>query len=467
MAEVERVAAELADFRRRVEELRAARALPSTERLSVLDAALFELQHVVDVFLPRLERSLPAERDNGARRAAEEQQLLRALFQRMPFAVVLLDPDAVIRRLNFAGTRLFGMRAGYAAGRPLTASLVPEERAAFRSQVAAVARNEGDRSLVVRLLPPPDGVRRADESLRATMTALRPQGEPGTSVLTVFLTGPEAMAADRPGAGERAGEAGGTGDAGRTGETGRAAEADRTGDAGRTGKSGRVAETARTRDASRTGAAGRTANPRPGLSEVTRNTELMDLLDDMTTALLESPRDPTAVLDRACRVLRGRFADWVTADLVTRGGGPLTRVAVHGPERPGPYAGDEAYGPAADGAADPSGTGGPHPPDTLAEILAAQFPGDCPVVVEAARAGNATLQVRPEDLGAFGHDAAGAPILARAEVTSLLCVPLRARTGPVRGVLSLLRTGGRRAFSLAEAGAVDRLARHLGRALHP
>ncbi|MFK8850258.1 PAS domain-containing protein [Streptomyces sp. Ac-502] len=379
MAEVERVAAELADFRRRVEELRAARALPSTERLSVLDAALFELQHVVDVFLPRLERSLPAERDNGARRAAEEQQLLRALFQRMPFAVVLLDPDAVIRRLNFAGTRLFGMRAGYAAGRPLTASLVPEERAAFRSQVAAVARNEGDRSLVVRLLPPPDGVRRADESLRATMTALRPQGEPGTSVLTVFLTGPEAMTADRPGAGERtggtgrAGEAGGTGDAGRTGETGRAADAGRTGDAGRageaggTGETGRAAETARTKDAAltgnagRTGEAGRAATPRPGLSEVTRNTELMDLLDDMTTALLESPRDPTAVLDRACRVLRGRFADWVTADLVTGGGGPLTRVAVHGPERPGPYAGDEAYGPAADGAADPSGTGGPHP----------------------------------------------------------------------------------------------------------
>ncbi|MFF3276424.1 PAS domain-containing protein [Streptomyces chrestomyceticus] len=441
MAEVERVAAELADFRRRVEELRAARALPSTERLSVLDAALFELQHVVDVMLPRLERSLPTERDNGARRAAEEQQLLRALFQRMPFAVVLLDPDAVIRRLNFAGTRLFGMRAGYAAGRPLTASLVPEERAAFRSQVAAVARNEGDRSLVVRLLPPPDGVRRADESLRATMTALRPQGEPGTSVLTVFLTGPEAPAANR------------SRGAGHTEDEGpdRAAEADRTGDTDRPALS------------ARTGESDRTDTPRPGLSEVTRNTELMDLLDDMTMALLESPREPTAVLDRACRVLRGRFADWVTADLVTRGGGPLVRVAVHGPERSGPYAGDEAYGPAAD----PGGSGGPHPQDTLTAVLAAQLPGDCPVVVEAARAGNATLQVRPEDLGAFGHDAAGAPILARAEVTSLLCVPLQARTGPVRGVLSLLRTGGRRAFSLAEAGAVDRLARHLGRALHP
>ncbi|MFH9419712.1 PAS domain-containing protein [Streptomyces sp. NPDC017529] len=410
MAEVERVAAELTDFRRRVEELRAARALPSTERLSVLDAALFELQHVVDVILPRFERGAPAERDNGARRAADEQQLLRALFQRMPFAVALLGPDAVIRRLNFAGTRLFGMRAGYAAGRPITASLAPEARAAFRSQVAAVSRNEGDRSLVVRLLPPPDGARREGESLRATMTALRPQGEPGTSVLTVFHTGPDTLAADR-------------------------------------------------RDGAR-----RVGTPRPGLSEVTRNAELMDLLDDMTMALLESPREPASVLDRAARVLGGRFADWVIADLVAGSGGPLLRVAVYGAGGSGqrtPYDGDDAYDDGTEKTTAPDGT------DALTATLASQPPGDCPVVVEAARAGNANLQVRPEDLGAFGHDAEGAPVLARAEVTSLLCVPLRTESGPVRGVLTLLRTGGRRAFSMAEAGAVDRMARHLGRALHP
>ncbi|KAA6213040.1 GAF domain-containing protein [Streptomyces albofaciens JCM 4342] len=404
MAEGERVTAELTDFRRRVDELRAARALPSTERLSVLDAALLELQHVVDVILPRLERGLPAERDNGARRAADEQQLLRALFQRMPYAVALLGPDTVIRRLNFAGTRLFGMRAGYAAGRPLTASLAPEARAAFRSQIAAVSRNEGDRSLVVRLLPPPDGARREGESLRATMTALRPRGETGTSVLTVFLTGPEALAADRD---------------------------------GRAGRDG----------------AGRTGTP-PGLAELTRTTELMDLLDDMTMTILEAPRDPIAILDQACRVLRGRFADWVTADLVTRGGGPLVRVAAYGGAGP-----DAAH----DGKDAHDGDGA----DALQAALASQPPGDCPVVVEAARAGNAHLQVRPEDLEAFGHDADGVPILARAGVTSLLCVPLRARSGPVRGVLTLLRTGGRRAFSMAEAGTVDRMARHLGRALRP
>ncbi|MET9296114.1 PAS domain-containing protein [Streptomyces sp. NPDC003077] len=402
MSGAEQVEAELKDFRRRVEELRAARALPSQERLSVLDTALFELQHVVDVFLPRFEQRIGEERENGVRRANDEQHLLRALFQRLPLAVALLGPDAVIRRLNFAGTRLFGMRAGYATGRPLTASFSPEVRAAFRSQVAAVARNEGDRSLVVRMLPAPDGSQRAGESLRVTMTALRPPGEPGTSVLAAFHTGVDTMAAGAA--------------------------------PGHPGTPRRV--------------------PRPGLSEVTRNAELMDLLDDMTSALLEPARDSVALLERAARVLRGRFADWVIVDVVTRGGGPLRRVTVLGP-------GNDR---------DTDGTGGPEDADPdkdapcglLAAVLGDQEPARCPLVAEVARSGNANLQVRPEDLGAYGYDPDGVPILARAVVSSLLCVPLRSKTGPVRGVLTLFRTGGRRAFSMAEAGVLDRISRHLG-----
>ncbi|WP_242579171.1 PAS domain-containing protein [Streptomyces sp. MST-110588] len=465
MAGAEQMEADLKDFRRRVEELRAARALPSQERLSVLDAALFELQHVVDVFLPRFERQFAAERDNGSRRDAEEQHLLRALFQRMPFAVALLGPDAVVRRLNFAGTRLFGVRAGYAAGRPLTASLAPETRAAFRSQVAAVARNEGDRSLVVRLLPAPDGSRQEGESLRVTMTALRPPGEPGTSVLTVFHTGADALTPGRSDGVRHA------------------------------------------------------AVPRPGLAEVTRNAELMDLLDDITSALLEAPREATAALDRAARVLYGRFADWVIADVVTRGGGPLRRVTVLGPDGLGAGGGSGTVtgagagtvtGAGAGAGAGATGTGseagggtGPSqvpcgpvraglPPEraghqghedsgkdrarshqerervrALAAVLAGQDPAHCPLVTEAARSGNANLQVRPEDLGVFGYDPDGAPILAGAAVTSLLCVPLQSKAGPVRGVLTLFRTGGRRAFSMAEAGTVDRISRHLGLALRP
>ncbi|HCA85579.1 MAG TPA: hypothetical protein DEQ61_08820, partial [Streptomyces sp.] len=37
--------------------------------------------------------------------------------------------------------------------------------------------------------------------------------------------------------------------------------------------------------------------------------------------------------------------------------------------------------------------------------------------------------------------------------------------GPALGALTLFRTGGRRAFEMAEAGAVDRMSRHLALAL--
>ncbi|MFD0382128.1 PAS domain-containing protein [Streptomyces stramineus] len=152
MAEAEELGTELAGFRRRVEELRTARALPSHERLSALDAALFELQHAADFLWPRYE-ALAASRDGGGGRGADgqEQRLLRALFQRMPLAVALLDGESVVRRLNFAATQLFSMRAGFATGRTLTGSLRHDGRAAFRSHVAAVARGEGGRSLVVHL----------------------------------------------------------------------------------------------------------------------------------------------------------------------------------------------------------------------------------------------------------------------------------------------------------------------------
>ncbi|MEV0603297.1 PAS domain-containing protein [Streptomyces sp. NPDC050315] len=400
MAGVEQSAGgDLTDFRKRVEELRSARALPSQEQQPMLDAALFELQHVVDVLLPRYEGLAAAGRNNGSRAGTEEQQLLRALFQRTPCVVALLDPDTVVRRLNFAGTILFGMRAGYATGRPLTGSLAPEIRAAFRSQVAAVARNEGDRSMVVRLLRTPDG---PGEPLRVTMTALRPPGEPGTAVLTVFHTGGGAFPSHEiPSINgiwlgdEQQGEHGGQ---------------------------------------------------RAHLAEVKQGAELMDLLDDTATALLSGPSGgaateaggPPAAVERALRELTGRFADWAVLDQTTPdGSGALRRTLVLGP--------DDS--------------------EDLTAALAGQDPARCPLPEDAARTGSSALQVRPDDVAAFGHDAQGAPLLVRASVTSLLCVPLREAGGPVRGVLTLFRTGARRAFSLPEAGVVDRVSRHLALAL--
>ncbi|MGI3229145.1 GAF domain-containing protein [Streptomyces sp. GTA36] len=157
----------------------------------------------------------------------------------------------------------------------------------------------------------------------------------------------------------------------------------------------------------------------------------MDLLDAMTTALLSEPaRTRAAVLERAARVLHGRFADWVVAD---EGAARLRRTTVLGPA-------DQR--------------------DVRAEDLEAQDPAACPLVVEAARGGSTALQVRPEDPDAFGRDASDAPVLVRANVTSLLCVPLTL-DGAVQGVLTLFRTGPRLAFSMAEAQAMDMMSRHI------
>ncbi|MGW7055242.1 PAS domain protein, partial [Streptomyces sp. NPDC054888] len=193
-------------------------------------------------------------------------------------------------------------------------------------------------------------------------------------------------------------------------------------------------------------AAGRRRPELPDLRETTRSAERLDLVDAMTTALLTVvPGDGEAALESAARVLHGRFADWVVADTVT--GQPLKRSLVLGPGGPS----DEA----------------------LAQMLAGQDPAGCPLVTEAARGGSATLQVRPEDTDGFGHDPGGAPVLVRAGVTSLLCVPLTApgvdggvgSTGPVQGVLTLFRTGARRAFSMAEGQVVDLMSRHVALAM--
>jgi PAS domain-containing protein len=406
MSRAQDFGAELTDFRRRVDELRTARALPSQERLSVLDAALFELQHVVDVLWPRYEELAAASRvPPGGRADPHEQQLLRALFQRLPIPVVLLDRESVVRRMNFAATQLFNTRAGYATGRPLTSSLRRDGQAALRSQVAAVARGEGGRSLTVRLSQPG-----WDGSLRVTLAALRPPGEPQPAVLAAFQPdrGVPAAAGTAPLPAQRA--------AGRDGRDGRDA---------RDGKDAVDAVPAQ-----------------PDLAEVTRHAELLDLVDDMATALLRvtlAGGGPEEVLGRAAELLHGRFADWVIADLAPDGTGAPRRMVALGP-------------PEAAGARTAS--------------LAEQDPAGCPLVGDALDDGVSALRVSPPDANAFGRDATGAPVLVREEVTSLLCVPLRVSpTSPVHGALTLFRTGGRSAFEMAEAGAADRVSRHIALAL--
>ncbi|TGA92520.1 PAS domain-containing protein [Streptomyces sp. MZ04] len=375
MSQTEEFGEELADFVRRVAELKSARSVPAGDLGTVLDAAIFELDHVAEQLRPAYER-LAADGQLGGGRSPDrdEQRLLRAIFQRLPLPVALVDRESVVRRLNFAATGFTGVRAGYATGRPLTGFLLHADRVAFRSQTAAVARGEGDRSLTVHLQRMPHA------PVRATLTALRPGTEPRTAVLVVLQPQPQPTGA-RPLPQETALQ----------------------------------------------GAA-------PDLREATRHAALLDLADAMTATLLTAPAgDRAAVVERAAAVLHGRFADWVIGD---EGAAHQRRTTVMGPK------------------------GAP-----VDDVLA-QAPGACPLVVEAARGGAPVLQVRPEDPDAFGRDASGAPVLVRAQVTSLLCVPLSARTdGPVEGVLTLFRSGARLAFSMAEAQAVDVMSRHIALAL--
>lgn len=362
MAETDEFGEELADFVRRVAELKSARSVPADELPTVLDAAIFELDHVADQLWPRFQQ-LSSDGPSGiASTDRQEQQLLKALFQRVPVPVALVDRGTVVRRLNFAAASFTGVRAGYATGRPLTGFLAHADRAAFRSQAAAVARGDGDRSLTVHLQQQPS------EPVRATLTALRPSGEPRSAVLVVL------QPAD-----------------------------------------------------SRVPSGANTPGPAPNLTETTRHTVLMDLVDAMTTTLLSaSGEDRSTVPERAAGVLHGRFADWVVVDT---GAARLSRTTVLGP----------SDAPGLADASGPSGTQGPpevQRPSAYAEVvaaLAAQDPAACPLVVEAARGGSTALQVRPEDPDVFGRDTSGDPFLVRANVTSLLCVPLTSASGPVRG----------------------------------
>ncbi|MDG4866230.1 PAS domain protein, partial [Streptomyces sp. T-3] len=126
MTQTDEFGEDLADFVRRVGELKTARTAPVNDLHTVLDAALFELDHAAQQLWPRFEQlaatgTAGAGGGNSGDRA--EQQLLRAVFQRLPLPVALVDRETVVRRMNFAAASFTGVRAGYATGRPLAALL--------------------------------------------------------------------------------------------------------------------------------------------------------------------------------------------------------------------------------------------------------------------------------------------------------------------------------------------------------
>ncbi|MEV5602728.1 PAS domain-containing protein [Streptomyces sp. NPDC052299] len=182
----------LPDLVARARELRAARDHPPAEYPVLLDAALAELDHAIDAV--RLAQDPPGPpRTPGAKAAPRP---FKAIFDHLPWPVVLTDGQTVVRRLNRAAAELTGLHPGYAAGRPLAALLRPADRAAFRAHTAAVAGGEGGRSLPVSLPGLPDG------PLYATFTGIDAPDGRERDVLVVLAPAPGPRTAGR--AAERA-----------------------------------------------------------------------------------------------------------------------------------------------------------------------------------------------------------------------------------------------------------------------
>ncbi|MEV5654858.1 PAS domain-containing protein [Streptomyces sp. NPDC052291] len=347
----------------RLRELRAARAHPPSEYPVLLDAALAELDHAVEALRHAVRAPAPP-RTPGAGAAYP----FKAIFEHLPWPVILTDEQTAVRRLNTAAAELTGLPQAYAAGRPLAALLRPADRAALRAHTAVVARGDGDRSLPVRLQRLPDG------PLYATLTAVEAPGEGGKDVLLVLAPTPAPGPAG-PGHPE----------------------------------------------------------PRSNPAAVVRQAELTALLDRTARALLGGA-SPSSALGAAACLLRDGLADWALLDLGPQAG-PV-RAVVHGPTV--------------------------SPDAALEKAFLRQDPRACPVAAEVMGSGAAAMALAADDLDRLGTDEDGTPLMVRAEVTSLLSVPLTASDGTtVLGALTLLRTGAAPPFSLLEAGTAEIAAGHL------
>ncbi|WP_330454916.1 MULTISPECIES: PAS domain-containing protein [unclassified Streptomyces] len=345
----------------RLRELRAARAHPPSEYPVLLDAALAELDHAVEALRHAAQAPAPP-RTPGAGAAYP----FKAIFEHLPWPVILTDEQTQVRRLNTAAAELTGLPQAYAAGRPLAALLRPADRAALRAHTAAVARGDGDRSLSVRLQRLPDG------PLHATLTAVEAPGEGRPDVLLMFTPTLAPAGAAHP-------------------------------------------------------------EPRSTPATVVRQAELTALLDRTARALLAGT-SPSSALGAAAGLLRDGLADWALLDLGMPAG-PV-RVAAHGPTEPEDTA--------------------------LEKVFLRQDPRDCPVAVEVMGSGAAAVEQLTDDPDRLGTDEDGTPLMARAEVASLLSVPLTAPDGTtVLGALTLLRAGAGPPFSLLEAATAEIAAGHL------
>ena len=144
---------ELADLTARRDALRQAATLGGTDLRPTLDAALAELDAAIDALAAVQDVSEDGPPDEAALDVLHaERRTLRALFHDAPVALILVERDGTVRRVNQAAGELLDTGIGYATGRPFTAFVDMPSRAAVDSQLAAVVRTGKPRQVRCELL---------------------------------------------------------------------------------------------------------------------------------------------------------------------------------------------------------------------------------------------------------------------------------------------------------------------------
>jgi serine phosphatase RsbU (regulator of sigma subunit)/PAS domain-containing protein len=270
---------EVAEFRGRAAALRQAASLPRAEQATLLDAALAELDGVIDA-LAEANGVVAGSGDDGRALSGlhSERRLLHALFTAAPLPLYVVDSEGTVLRANSAACEVLGVGPGYATGKSLTALVEPAARAALSSQLAAVERT-GKQARLTCGLAAATGVVRSD----LVIGPVRVRGD--ADRLLVALTPVKHSPASHKDA-----------------VTGNASEAN---DASEASDAAAVVT-----------AAGR-----------------LDLLAATARLLLEGASiSESVLLQRCARLLATNLATWVIVDLLRRG--QLRRHYVAGPDDP-------------------------------------------------------------------------------------------------------------------------------------
>jgi len=284
---------ELADLMARRDALRQAATLGGAGLRPTLDAALAELDAAIDALAAAHDGNGGGPRDEGGLDALHaERRLLRALFHEAPVALMLVERDGAVRRVNKAAGELLGSGSGYATGRPFTAFVNLPSRAAVDSLLAAVIRTGKPRQVRCELLT---GAGATECELTAGLA--RPRGDTDQLVVAVREVGPAPSAGGQAKTGART-------------------------------KAGRPQAPSRQK-AARPEAAGEAPSPL-----ITAMTRRLDLMTAVARLLLENaPLNETVVLQRCARLLASQLSAWVIVD-VARGQRLRRRYVEGGEDQP-------------------------------------------------------------------------------------------------------------------------------------